>query len=101
MLITPSPVFPWLNRADDGMAGRAKMFRGVLVLGGVAAPDVPASQAHPQMDPAVLHLQALLAACSARFDIADLVEMGARGCGHDQTRSGTDLFIPYWLNCYV
>ena len=72
------------------MAGRAKMFRGVLVLGGVAAPDVPASQAHPQMNPAVLHLQTFLAACGARFDIADLIEMGARYLGHDQTRSAAD-----------
>ena len=84
--ITPSPLLPWLDRPDDGMAGRAKMFRGVLVLGGVAAPDVPASQAHPQMDPAVIHLQALLAACSARFDIADLVEMGAVCLRHYRTK---------------
>ncbi len=77
------------------MAGRAKMFRGVLVLGRVAAPDVPASQAHPQMDPAVLHLQAFLAACGTRLDIADLVEMGARYLPHDQTSSGADLFISY------
>ena len=79
------------------MAGRAKMFRGVLVLGGVAAPDVSACQAHPQMDPAVLHLQTLLAACGARFDIADLAKMGARYLGHEQTKSGTDLFLAYWL----
>lgn len=77
------------------MAGRTKMFRGMLILGGGAAPDMPASQAHPQMDPAVL--QALLAAGGARFDIAHLVEMGARGCGHDQTNRGTDLFISNWL----
>ena len=25
--VTPSPAFPWFNRADDGMAGRAKWFR--------------------------------------------------------------------------
>ena len=74
------------------MAGRAKMFRGVLVLGGVAAPDVPAGQAHPQMDPALLHLQTLLAAGGGRFDIADLVEMGAVYLGHDRTKQG-DRFI--------
>jgi hypothetical protein len=65
------------------MAGRAKVFRGVLVFGGVAAPDVPAGQAHPQMDPPVLHLQTFLAAGGARLDIADLVEMGAPYLGHD------------------
>ena len=68
------------------MAGRAKMFRGVLVLGGVAAPDVPAGQAHPQMDPAVLQLQTLFATWGTRLDIADLVEMGAGYSGHDRTR---------------
>jgi hypothetical protein len=71
------------------MVGRAKVFRGVLVLGGVAAPDVPTSQAHPQMDPAVLHLQTLLAAGGARFDIADLVEMSAGYLGHDRTKRET------------
>lgn len=65
------------------MAGRAKVFRGVLVFGGVAAPDMPAGQAHPQMDPPVLHLQTFLAASGARLDIADLVEMGALFLGHD------------------
>src|SRR5439155_14425090 len=25
--VTPSPAFPWFNRADDGMAGGAKWFR--------------------------------------------------------------------------
>ena len=25
--VTPSPALPWFNRADDGMAGRAKVFR--------------------------------------------------------------------------
>jgi len=68
------------------MAGRAKMFRGVLVLGRVAAPDVPAGQAHPQMDPAVFHFQTLLAAGGARFDIADLVEMGAVCLRHYRTK---------------
>src|SRR5438094_4127504 len=83
--ITPSPPFPWLNRADDRMGGRVKVFRGVLVLGGIAAADVAASKAHSQMDPAVLHFQTLLAAGGARLDVADLVEMDAGLLGHDHT----------------
>src|SRR5438034_11832918 len=51
--VTPSPAFPWFNRADDGMAGRAQVFRGVFVIGGIAA------------------------AGGARLDVADLFEMGA------------------------
>src|SRR5207244_2317397 len=83
--VAPSPTFPWFNGADDGMAGRVKVFRGVLVLRGIAAADVPTDQAHSQMDPAVLHFQTLLAAEGARLDVADLVEMGAGLLGHDHT----------------
>src|SRR5713101_7241477 len=83
--VTPSPAFPWFNRADDGMAGRVKVLRGVFVLRGIAAADVPTGEAHSQMDPAVLHFQTLLAAGGARLDVADLVEMGAGLLGHDHT----------------
>ena len=64
------------------MIGRAKVFGGMLVLGRVAAADMPVGQAHPQMDPTVLHLQALFTAGGARLDIADLI-VGAGYLGHD------------------
>ena len=83
--VTPSPAFPWFNRADDGMGGRAKVFRGVFVLRGIAAADVPAGEAHSQMDPSVLHFQTLLAAGGARLDVADLIEMGASCLWHDRS----------------
>src|SRR5439155_1351469 len=81
--ITPSPTFPWFNRADDGMAGRVKVLRGVFVLRRIAAPDVATGEAHSQMDPAVLHFQTLFAAGGARLDVAGLVEMCAGWLGHD------------------
>ncbi len=59
--ITPSPIFPWFDRADDGMAGRVKMLRGVFVLGGITASDVATGEAHSQMDPAVIHGYTFLA----------------------------------------
>ena len=68
------------------MGGRVKVLRGVLVLGGIAAAYMTAGKAHSQVDPAVLHFQTLLAAGGARFDIADLVEMGAVCLGHDRTK---------------
>src|SRR3989442_194521 len=83
--ITPAPTFRWFSRADDGMAGRVKVLRGVFVLRRSAAPDVATGEAHSQMDPAVLHFQTLFAASGARLDVADLVEMGAGLLGHDHT----------------
>src|SRR5712692_5371534 len=81
--ITPSPTFPWLNRADDGMAGRVKVLRGVFVLRGIAAADVATGEAHSQMDPAVLHSQTLFAAGSARLDVSDLIEVCAGWLWHE------------------
>ena len=43
------------------MSGLLEVFRGVLILGGIAAPHVAASHAQAQMDPGVAHLYALLA----------------------------------------
>jgi len=60
------------------MAGRVEMFRRVLVLRAVAAPDISADEAHPQIDPCVAELYAFFADRDVfRMDITDLVEMGA------------------------
>jgi hypothetical protein len=67
--ITPFPAFPRLKRLDDRVAGIMKMPGGVLVLGLVAAADMPASQTEPQMHPGVPGFQALLApfGCVRRY----------------------------------
>jgi hypothetical protein len=57
------------------MFGSMKMLGGMLVLGGIAAPDVAADQAHPQMDPRVTHLQTFLAAICARLHFPDFLDV--------------------------
>jgi hypothetical protein len=43
--VAPAPVFSRLERGDDRVLGCVKMLGGVLVLGIVATPDVPAGPA--------------------------------------------------------
>jgi hypothetical protein len=50
---------------------------GVLILGVVAAADVPTGEAEAQMDPGVAKLQAFLAASAARRDFLDQAQMAA------------------------
>ena len=52
-----------------------KMLGGMLVLGGIAAPDVAADQAHPKMDPLVSHFQAFLAAVCAWLHFLDFFDV--------------------------
>jgi hypothetical protein len=73
--VTPSPVFTGLERADDRVAGAMEVFRGVLVLGLIAAAYVSADHTEPQVDPAVTHLEALLAPIGLRLNVLDQIEM--------------------------
>jgi hypothetical protein len=43
--ITPAPVLARLDRLHNGVLTSVKMFRGVFVLGGIAASDMAADQA--------------------------------------------------------
>jgi hypothetical protein len=52
-----------------------KVFGGVFVLGRVAAADVPADEAHAQMDPGIAELHAVLANMCRRFSYFDLIEV--------------------------
>ena len=54
---------------------------GVFILGRIAAANLAAGQAQPQMNPGVAHLQALLASVFAGVFDFDLVEMFA-GSSH-------------------
>src|ERR1700709_2355480 len=49
--VAPAPVLARLERLDDGVADESGMPPGVPVRRRVAAPDVPAAQAQPQMHP--------------------------------------------------
>ena len=75
--IAPAPVFTRLERLDDRMFRRMEVFRGVLVLRRIAAADVAAGHAEPQVDPRVANLQAVFTAVSARRDFANLIKMSA------------------------
>jgi hypothetical protein len=49
--VTPAPIFAGLERLNDGVTTGVVMLGGMLVGGGVAAADVAAGEADPQMDP--------------------------------------------------
>jgi hypothetical protein len=57
-----------------------------MELRGIAAPDVTADQAHPEMHPVVTALQAFLAPIGVWGDVAGQGQMFAR-CHHDDVLS--------------
>ena len=65
------------KRLHDGVSRRFEVFGGMLVRRRIAASDMPANQAHPQLDPAVSCFQALFAALRVRCYVSNLVEMSA------------------------
>jgi hypothetical protein len=52
-----------------------KMLGGMLVLGGIAASDMAADQAHSQMDPRVSRFQTFLAAICAWLHFLDFLDV--------------------------
>jgi hypothetical protein len=76
--VAPFPILSRLRRTHDGVLRRMEMLRGVLVLRRIAAAHVSAPQAHAQMNPRVVHLQAFFAALRARLHRTDLIEVCAR-----------------------
>ena len=75
--VAPFPMLTRLQGCDDRVMGLVEMLRRVLVLRRIAASDVTAGEAESKMDPGITCLQALLAPLAARYDLPDLVEMGA------------------------
>jgi hypothetical protein len=73
------------------MFARVKVRSGVLVLGGVAAADVSAGQAETKVDPAITHLEAILAALGAGPNGANLVHV--RIGGHESLLVKSILFL--------
>ena len=80
--ITPEPIFAGLERFYDGMFRAVVMLRRVFILGGVAASDMPAGHAKPQMDPRVSGFQTLLASLSAGVDLVNFFCMCASVWSH-------------------
>jgi hypothetical protein len=64
------------------MMSFVKVFRGVLVHGRIAASDMTARQTQAQVYPLVASLQALQAAVAAWLDVANLLHVFTRHCGH-------------------
>src|SRR5947199_1405817 len=75
--VAPPPPFGGVVALDDGVAARVEVLRGVAVRRVVAAADVAAGPAEPQVHPPGTCLQALLAAARAGRHLADRVVMGA------------------------
>src|SRR6476469_7345624 len=82
--VAPVPVLTRLERADDRVRRGVRMCAGVAVGRVVAAADVPAGQADPEMEPLAAHSQAILATVDGGGQLVDgdLVEMGADGVAH-------------------
>src|SRR4051794_8424948 len=51
--VAPTPFFTGFDGTGDGMLGRSEVLDGLLVLGRIAATDVTALHAHPELQPRV------------------------------------------------
>src|SRR5258708_19539749 len=78
--IAPAPTFRRIVALDDGMPGGVEVLGRVLVGGIVAAADVTAAAADPQMQPLAATFEAFLATQRARRDIADAGDVSAALC---------------------
>src|SRR5262245_29852474 len=76
--VAPAPILSGLERPHDGMLARPEVLRRMPVLRRVAAADVPAREAEPQMYPPIAHAQTLLAALRGGLDLDHPIEMRTR-----------------------
>src|SRR6476661_3577360 len=76
--IAVKPALPDFGRGDDGMSGRVRVLRRVLVGRVVTAPRSAAFLAGPQVNPTSSDFHAILAdSLLGLFDGADCLNMGA------------------------
>lgn len=73
--ITPAPALWRVVALDDRMTGRFKVSTGVTIGRLIAATDVPAIAAEPQMHPTRSDPQAFFATKRARGDDLDLMRV--------------------------
>ena len=84
--VAEPPVLLRLVRLDDRVPVRLEVRRGVAVRRVVAAADVAAGHAHPQVHPLPTGAKTVLAPVTAWSDVAHLVEVSAPvDCGHAET----------------
>ena len=74
----PHPVLAGLEGSDDRMVAPAGVGRSMTVGRRVAAADVAAGHARPEVDPPGADAQAVLAAVRGGHDLPDQVAVGAR-----------------------
>ena len=58
------------------------MLRSMLVLGGVAAANMPTTQAETQVDPGISRLEAIFTAIGTGSGFPYLIEVGTSCCRH-------------------
>jgi hypothetical protein len=75
--ITPNPGLAGFDGTDERMLCFVEVLGGVLVLGRIAAADMPADEAQAKMDPGISHLHAFLTDMSRGVAKLDLIEVGA------------------------
>src|SRR5579859_3553139 len=75
--VAPDPGLAIFDGANQRVAGGMEMPGGMLVLRGVAAADMAALQAEPQVNPAIACLDAVLANVFRRLANPDLIQMFA------------------------
>src|SRR2546430_17217405 len=87
--VAPAPVLPGLEGLDDGVTGTVEVPGSVLVLGLIAAPNMPTGHAETQVDPGVADPEAVLAAVRAWCHLAHLIEVGTSGHRRSPCRCGS------------
>jgi hypothetical protein len=73
--VAPSPVFARLERANNRVLSLLEVLCGVFIFGGIAAADMAAGLAEPQVHPGVTHLETLLAAAGVGRYVVYLVKV--------------------------
>jgi hypothetical protein len=75
--IAPNPRFSALNRPHQRVLSLMEVLGGMLVLRGIATADLPALQAHAEVDPGIPCFYALFTDVLIGVFNLDVVEMGA------------------------
>lgn len=88
--ITPTPIFPWLKRAYNGVLGRMIVPGGMLVFRGVATADMPTDETFTQVYPTISHSQAFFTALRTRRHLSNLIKV--------RTLLRHDVFVPLLIN---
>jgi hypothetical protein len=75
--VAPDPALPRLDGTHERMLRPMIVFGGVLVLGRVAAANLPAGETHAKVNPRVTFFDALFTLVLLGFSNLNLIEVGA------------------------